>query len=496
MKYILAHDLGTSGNKATLFDSEGRMIESCTEVYSTHYFNGNWAEQNPEDWWNAVCVSSSKVLKSVNKKDLAAVSFSGQMMACLCVDKSGVPLKNALIYCDQRAETQAQQLIDNLGFNSIYRITGHRPSSSYSLAKLMWIRDNEPDIYRDTYRILQAKDYMNFRLTGSYYTDYNDASGTNAFDLRKFGWSEPMIKASGVSDTLFPPAVPSVTIIGEVTREASEATGIPAGTPVAAGSGDGGCATLGAGSYESGQAYCYMGSSSWVSVTSDRPIEDREMKTFTWAHPIAGLYHPCGTMQTAGSSINWFSSIMLENSGSFELEEMNRLAAECPPGSGGVFFLPYLLGERSPWWNPDAKGCFIGLNLNTERKNLYRSVFEGIAMNLGISLDIMREYLPVNSVNFIGGGANGKTLRKIFADVFGIDIEIPNLLSEATSMGAALIGGVASGAYSDFSMVENMNPIVESINPDKANHAFYRDHGKIFVELYTDLKDSFGKIRE
>lgn len=494
-RYILAHDLGTSGNKATLFDEKGRMIAAVTEEYGTKIFNSNWAEQNPADWWKAVCLSSKKVLEKINPSELAAVSFSGQMMACICVDKQGQPLRDALIYCDQRSEKQAEQLISRLGFEEIYKITGHRPSSSYSLSKLMWIKENEPDIYNKTHKILQAKDYMNYRLTGRFFTDFSDASGTNAFDIANLCWSEKIIEASGTRRSLFPDAVASSTIIGEVTADAEAATGIPAGTPVAAGAGDGGCATIGAGSYREGQAYCYMGSSSWVSVTSETPLDDPEMKAFTWAHPIEGLYQPCGTMQTAGAAFNWFSSFLLGNTETESLEQLNSYAGASAAGAGGLFFLPYLLGERSPWWNVDAKGCFIGLDLNTGRNETARAVIEGIAMNLNESLKIMNRQTDFDSVMFIGGGANGGVLRQIFADVIGRKVEIPKLLSEATSMGAALIGGVGSGVYSGFDMVDKMNPVVETVDNNESLKEFYSRHEEIFTELYHNLSASFSKLK-
>ncbi|MDC7225917.1 MAG: xylulokinase [Spirochaetales bacterium] len=493
-RYILAHDLGTSGNKATLFDDSGKMISSCTEGYDTYYSDGKMAEQNPEDWWQSVCISSRKVLSGINTDELAVVSFSGQMMACLCVDKKGRALKNALIYSDQRSEAQAATLIEKNGFENIFRITGHRPSSSYSLTKLMWIRDNAQEVFKDTFKMLQAKDYMNLKLTGQFVTDYNDASGTNAFDLKELDWSTGIIESAGIDPALFPKTVSSDSIIGTVTTEASAATGIPEGTPVAAGAGDGGCATVGAGSYDIGQAYCYMGSSSWVSITSDRVLADDEMKTFTWAHPIKGLYQPCGTMQTAGSSLNWFSKLMQGNTEAESLEELNELADASIPGAGGLFFLPYLLGERSPWWDSDARGCFIGLDLSSEKKDMTRAVIEGIAMNLNESLRIMKAGSNFKSIKFIGGGANGRVLRQIFADIFGLTIEIPRLLSEATSMGAAVIGGVGAGVYPGFEIVEKMNPVIESIQPDPELGDFYKDHSDIFVELYHDLKSSFGRI--
>ncbi len=496
-QYILAHDVGTSGNKATLFDESGAMTASTSASYGTNYFNGNWAEQAPDDWWKAVCETSRKVLEGIDSAQLAAVSFSGQMMGCLCVNAEGIPLHNSLIYCDQRSTPQESSLIEACGgMEPIYRITGHRPSASYSLTKLMWIRDNEPETFAKTHKVLQAKDYINFKLTGIFATDYNDASGTNAFDLHTSSWSKDILEAAGISEALFPEAVPSTTIIGKVTAEASRLTGIPEGTPVVIGSGDGGCATLGAGSVSPGKPYCYMGSSSWVSITSEKPIIDEQMRSFTWAHPIEGLFQPCATMQTAGSSISWFSNLISGAAGADELEKLNELAEQAPPGSNGALFLPYLLGERSPWWNPLAKAEFIGLHVNTTKADITRAVIEGIAMNLGISLQIMLQETQERSVMFIGGGALGKTLRQIFADVFGCEITIPALLTEATSMGAALLGGVGTGVYTDFSIVEQMNPVVSTITHDQRHTELYAELSVLLMEAYRAVEPLFEKLEQ
>lgn len=494
--YILAHDLGTSGNKATLFNEKGSLVASAVYNYETNIFNGNWAEQSPSDWWDAICHTSKEVLTSIDKSLLAAVSFSGQMMACLCVDRNGKALHEAMIYCDQRSEVQEHQLIKSLGMEKIYKITGHRPSASYSLEKLMWIRDNQPEIFAGSYKVLQAKDYMNFLLTGEFFTDYNDASGTNAFDLQKLEWSEEILEAAQIDPSLFPPAVPSTTVIGSVLEKASLETGIPTGTAVVAGAGDGGCATIGSGSVSPGKPYCYMGSSSWVSVTSEKPVYDDEMRTFTWAHPISGLYQPCGTMQTAGSSFNWFSKIMYGSSETENLELINKEAEKSPPGAKGVLFLPYLLGERSPWWDTRAKAEFIGMDINTSRSDLCRAVIEGIAMNLNLSLSVMLKDKSDASIMFIGGGAQGAVWREIFANVFSCRIKIPKYLTEATSMGAAILGGVGTGVYKDFTIVESMNPVSDVVSGNQKDSEFYKGHSKLLVHAYQSLKNLFIKMDE
>lgn len=490
-RYILAHDLGTSGNKATLFDEMGALVTSRVTPYQMHVFNSNWAEQDPQIWWKAVCSSSREVLATIDPKQVTAVAFSGQMMGCLAVDQEGKALHNALLYCDQRSTEQERQFIEKLGFDRIYAITGHRPSSSYSLTKLLWLKEHRPKVYEKTFKVLQAKDYMNFLLTGEYATDYNDASGTNAFDLSTLDWSDEILSGMGIPKNLFPRAYPSSTKIGAVHRKASEQTGIPEGTPVIVGAGDGGCASLGAGSVAFGKPYLYMGSSSWVSIASKMPLSGPDKIGFTWAHPVAGLYQPCATMQTAGGSLSWFAQTYLGKSDGKTLDIVNETAQTSERGSHGLFFLPYLLGERSPWWSTKAKGAFVGLDLNTTFADHCRAVLEGIAMNQKLNFAEMLSMTDDRQVMFIGGGALNKYLRQIMADVLGCEIAIPKFLTEATSMGAALLGGVGSGLYEDFSLIETMNPIQQIIAPNRENLQYYEELTQRFAQLYRSLEPWF-----
>jgi len=398
-RYLLAHDLGTSGDKATLFTLEGRLVASRTSPYETRYSNANWAEQSPEDWWSAVRTATASLLSEHDKADVAAVCFSGQMMGCLCVDARGRPLRDSIIYSDQRAVVETGRLADAIGAEEIYRITGHRASASYSIEKLMWVRAHEPEVYRKTHKMLNAKDYINLRLTGRFCTEHNDASGTNAFDLDRRQWSPEILAAAQIEEAKLPEVLESVGVVGEVTREAAEATGLAAGTPVIAGAGDGGCATVGVGSVAEGVTYNYLGSSSWISTTTRRPIYDATQRTFTWCHPVPGLYQPCGTMQTAGSSYSWLKEQVCrveaeraKREGRDPYELINEEVEKSPPGARGLYFLPYLLGERSPRWNPSARGAWIGLKLENRREDLLRAVLEGVSLNLEIILSVMRQF--------------------------------------------------------------------------------------------------------
>ena len=313
-RYLLAHDLGTSGNKATLYTYDGALVASRTAAYDTHYFNGNWAEQDPEDWWRAICLSTRQLLEAAKAEasEVAVVALSGQMMGCTPVDREGAALRPSILYCDQRATAETAQVLSQIDLASFYRIVGHRASASYPLEKLMWVRDHEPAIYARTFKTLCAKDYINCRLTGRMATDYSDASGTNAFDLNTFRWSEKIVELAGLDGEKFPEPMESTAILGAITRQAAGETGLKEGTPVAVGGGDGSCAGVGVGCIRPGAAYNYLGSSSWVALTVKEPIVDPQMRTMNWAHCVPGYLHPSGTMQTAGASHNWLKNTLCQ----------------------------------------------------------------------------------------------------------------------------------------------------------------------------------------
>ncbi len=500
-RLLLAHDLGTSGNKATLFNTEGRLLASKTVPYNTFYSNVTWAEQDPYAWWEAVCSSTRAILSEHRAEDIGVVAFSGQMMGCLPVDAQGTPLKNHIIYSDQRAEKQTEELVERIDSQRVFEITGHRASPSYAIEKLMWLRDNEPKIYRNTYKMLNAKDYINFRLTGRMVTEYNDASGTNALDLKLLTWSEEIIEAAQVDNTKFPDLISSIGIVGEVTSSAAEATGLRKGTLVVSGAGDGGCATVGIGSVRPGITYNYIGSSSWISTTSTEVLKDPEMQNFTWAHPVPGYVQPCGTMQTAGSSYAWLK----EQLGTWEIEEAHRqgvnpyklldeMAENSPVGANGVLFLPYLLGERSPRWNPNAKGAFIGLTLERTKADMYRAVLEGITLNLSLILDVMKTQVPITEMRVLGGGPKGRLWQQILADVYGMPILVPNYLEEATSMGAAVIGGVGAGLLDSFDCIDQFIQFTSRVEPNPEHVSRYREIRPLFDEAYHLLRPLFSKL--
>jgi len=497
--YILAHDLGTTGNKASLFDEQGHPVASAFASYETAYPYPGWAEQDAGDWWRAVQGSTHALLarSGVAPGDVAVVCFSGMMNGALAVDAAGAPLRTAIIWADQRATAEEKLLAQRCGMEQLYRRTGHRASASYTAAKVLWIQRHQPDLYARTHQVLQAKDYVAYKMSGVFATDYSDASSTNLFDLARRTWAVDIIEAVGLDPRKFPPVCPSQTVIGQVTAQAAAETGLLAGTPVVIGGGDGACATVGAGSVDPGDAYNYVGSSSWIAVTAAQPLYDPHMRTFTFAHLDPRLYFPTGSMQSAGGAYDWFERL-LRGAGEARLyDEMEAAAATVEPGARGLLFLPYLIGERSPHWNPLARGAFVGLTMAHGRAEMARAVLEGVALNLKSILDAFLEQgAPIQAMRLIGGGARSALWRQILADVYGLPILRPALVAEATSLGAAIAGGVGVGLFPDFRVARTIVAVEEAERPDPAHTERYAALYDLFRRAYTALEPIFNQLED
>jgi xylulokinase len=502
---ILAHDLGTTGNKATLYDPGGELVASAFAAYETRYFGQNCVEQDPADWWHAVAESTRRLLvqSKAAPADIACVTFSGQMMGCVAVDARGEVLRPAIIWADQRATAEAALIAERVGAERVYEVTGHRVGPSYSAAKILWIRAGEPDVFRRAARFHQAKDYVILRLTGAHVTDYSDASGTNLFDLETRDWSPAILGALDLDRGLLPEVRRSTDVAGELLAGPAEECSLRAGTPVVVGGGDGACAAVGAGVVREGAAYNYVGSSSWIALASSSPLPDPEQRTSTFCHLDPDLYMPTGTMQAAGASYQWFRDALCqeevreaEASGRSPYELIDALAAQAPPGADRLLFLPYLLGERSPHWNPDARGAFIGLSPNHRKAHMARAVLEGVALNLRIILDAFRRQgAEVKMMRLIGGGAKGALWRQIMADVYGIPVTVPEHTEEATSLGAAVAGGIGVGLFRDFAVAEEVARPTQAQQPDPEAQKAYDALYPLFSRAYEGLVETFAALR-
>jgi xylulokinase len=503
-QYIIAHDLGTSGNKATLYDSSGNLLASDKHAYPTTYLKTGWAEQEPDDWWNAVCNSTKNLIQKskIDPRDIACTTFSGQMMGCLPVSREGECLYKSIIWADMRSVLEARRLEKEIGRDYVYQTTGTSIAPNYSLEKIMWFKKNHPDIYSGTACFLNAKDYIVYRLTGVFATDYSDASGTNILDIQKKIWSSEIACAAGIDLNKLPPLHASTHIVGYVTRESGIQSGLPAGLPVVIGGGDGPCATVGAGAVEDGDVYNCFGSSSWISVTRKTPLFERNQLTFNLCHLDPDLYMAPGTMQSAGASYEWmkeklapYEILEADKMGVSVFEVLEEKAMQSSPGANGLLFLPYLMGERCPYWNPNAKGTLIGLEQRHSRADIIRAVYEGPIFNLRIILDLFKSQgIDCNKITAIGGAVKSSFISQMMADVYEANILRPVILEEATSFGAAIAGGVGVGLFPGFKEVKKILKTEDVFRPIIENSKKYLKTLSVFKASYKALIQVFDEL--
>ena len=496
--YILAHDIGTTGNKAILSTPQGKIVASSYHAYPISYLKPNWVEQNPQDWKTAVLEATRQVLaeSQVPAQQVAVVSFSGHMNGVILVDKEGEPLRPAIIWADQRATKQAEYISQVCGDKHVYSLTGNRVSPAYSAAKLLWIKENEADIYRKAHKMLQVKDYIAYFLSGIFASDYSDASLTQMLDLGKHAWAEDLLKELDIPLSILPDLYPSAQVIGKITPEAAALTGLLAGTPVVIGGGDGACATVGAGSISEGDLYNYIGASSWVGLSTRAPVLDEQQRTFNFCHPDADLYVAVGSMQSAGGAFDWLETLLRRGEGNQPYyDDLNMAASLVPPGGNGLIFLPYLLGERSPYWNPLARSAFIGLAMPDGHAEMARAVMEGVAFNLRMILDILQSQgCYVSAMRLIGGGSRSSVWRQILADVFNLPILLVDLPASATAMGAAIAGGIGVGLYANYGVVRDIIPVSEDAIPDAHTRVRYEALYELFQESYRVLVPIYERL--
>ncbi|TDC07277.1 xylulokinase [Nonomuraea longispora] len=487
---ILTHDLGTTGDKAAMFGDDGALKAATTARYPTVFGSGGRAEQSPLDWWDAVIRSTRELLEQTgtDPAKITCVSFSGQMMGAVFLDGTGEPVRPAIIWADTRSAGQCEPLLGRIPMARVYELTGHRLNATYSLTKVLWVREHEPAAYAATRVIVQAKDFVAYRLTGHLATDPSDASSTNAFDQKAGAWSEEILAAADVPMALWPEVVPSTTVIGHVTSEAAALTGLAQGTPVVIGGGDGPCAAAGAGVVAPGSAYTYLGSSSWISLAADEPLLDPRMRTMTFNHVVPGRFVPTATMQAGGGSLEWISELLAEPHA-----DLLQAAIKVEAAGDGLFFLPHLLGERSPYWNPKARAAFIGLARHHERAHLFRAVLEGVAMNLLTGLRAFAgNGTAIERIDAVGGAAVAGEVLHVLADVWGLPVRRRTIV-EANSLGAAIVGGIAMGVFDGFGIAPALSAAEPPIMPDKIAHERYIPQYHRFLDAYARLEPWFNE---
>ncbi len=494
---ILSHDLGTTGDKATLVDEQGRVVAAATARYDTDFGPGGKAEQEPSAWWEALCTATRSLLDAVPgaAARVEGVCFSGQMMGAVLLDAAGTAVRPAIIWADTRSSAQSDQLVARFGMEEGYRTTGHRLNPTYSLSKVMWVRDHEPEAFARVRYVVQAKDLMVHRLTGAVATDPSDASSTNAYDQGAGAWSAELLAAAEIDARLFPEVVPSTTVVGTVTADAAAQTGLVTGTPVVLGGGDGPMAALGAGVLDAAAgAYAYLGSSSWVSLAADTPLHDPGMRTMTFNHVVPDRYVPTATMQAGGASLQWVVELLAPgDSGAHD--RLLSAAAAVEAAEDGLYFLPHLLGERSPYWNPRARAVFAGLARHHGPDHLTRAVVEGVAFNLRTGmLALVENGAVIDHVDAIGGAATSSHLLAVLADVWGVPVRRRDLVDEATALGAAVVGGVGTGMFSSFEVARQLSQREAPHQPSPERHERYQRAHATFLDAYRRLEPWFEDL--
>ncbi|MGY1603275.1 xylulokinase [Geodermatophilus sp. SYSU D00815] len=492
---IVAHDLGTSGNKASLHDESGTTLATLTVDYPTSFATGGVAEQDPEHWWHAVGAATRQLLEraGVPGSAVTGVGMSGQMMGAVFLDADHRPVRPAIIWADTRSTAQADRLLAEVGQQEAYRRLGHRIHPTYTLAKTMWVRDAEPETWARTRHVCVAKDFVVHRLTGTLVTDPSDASGTDAFDQTSGEWSPLLLDAAGIPAEVLPPVVASTTVVGGLTAEAAAHTGLRPGTPVVLGGGDGPMAAVGAGVLTPDDgAYVCLGSSSWISASTTEPLHDPAMRSMTFNHVVPGHFVPTATMQAGGASLSWVMELLGRSGTGYD--ELLAQAATAPAADEGLFFLPYLLGERSPHWNAAAAGTFAGLQRHHGPGHLVRAVLEGVAFNLRTCIAAFTENgIAVDSVDVIGGGAGSDVWMQVLADVWQVPVRRRTIVAEANSLGAAVTTAVGLGLVDGFGVARGLSTTTAEFTPDASRDGLVRAQHDVFLDAYSRLEPWFDR---
>lgn len=490
---IVAHDLGTSGDKASLHDASGRLMASHTAHYPTDFGPGGKAEQEPADWWGAFCSTTRALLAEtgVRPDEIACVVMSGQMMGAVLIDAADEAVRPAVIWADTRAQAEAQNIGEIVGYERGYRLLGHPIDPTCSLPKLMWLREHEPETWARTTGVVLAKDFVTLRLTGRRCIDPSDASGTNAYDQVAGHWSDEMLGAAGIDRELLPEIRASASVAGTVSKDVAAESGLREGTPVVVGGADGCTSALGVGLVSTdSSAVATIGSSAWISVASDSPVRDPLMRTVTFDHVIPGHFVPLGAMQAAGAALEWLTATL--GVGGDALSDLIIEAKAVEASSEGLFFLPYLLGERAPIWDSRARGTFVGLSRHHGPAHLARAVLEGIAFNLYGTFRALEESVrPIREIDAVGGGARSDVWLQIMADTWGVPVRRRTIVDEANSLGAAVVGGKAVGLIDDWEAARSLSEIEVVFDPDSARHAAAQAGYARFTDAYERLKSWF-----
>jgi xylulokinase len=481
-------------------DQTGKVVASGSEEHDAFLSpRPGWAEQDPRDWWRACGAAVRKALhsSSLRADEIACVGFSGQMHGAVLLDSGDEVVRSAIIWCDQRSEAQSNELSELFGRDVLIRLTCNPPLTNFTLTKLLWVRETEPKNWARVAHVMLPKDYVRFRLTGERAIDVADASGTLLLDVSNRQWSTEVLSKANIDPRLLPALYESPQVCGKVSAAGAEATGLRMGTPVVAGAGDQAAGAVGMGIARAGAVSATIGTSGVVFAATDRPALDPQGRLHTFCHAIPGRWHVMGVTQAAGLSLRWFRDRFGISSGAQPGRDPYDILADeaslAPPGSEGAFWLPYLMGERTPHLDPNARAALVGLTASHTRGHLIRAVMEGVAYSLKDTFTIFDEMqIPVTSIRLGGGGARSPLWRQIQADVYGHGVEIV-AAEEGAAYGAAILAGVGAGAWKSVDEAcDNVVQVASRIAANPADSKTMQSSYRTYRKLYPALHQAFS----
>ena len=505
MALLLGIDIGTSGTKTLLIDSGGAIRASVTVEYPSYAPRPAWSEQEPEDWWRATVRSIRLALgkAGVRAGRVGGIGLSGQMHGSVFLDKRGRVLRRAILWNDQRTGAECEEITRAAGGRrALIALVSNPALTGFTAPKILWVRKHEPKVYDRAARILLPKDYVRYRLTGEFATEVSDASGTLLLDVKRRAWSRELLSRLGIDPALLPAVYESPEVSGRLTRQAARACGLPEGTPVVGGGGDQAAGAVGNGIVRRGVISATLGTSGVVFAHADAVETDPEGRVHTFCHAVPGKWHVMGVVLAAGGSLQWFRNALCQDliakarrRKMDPYEFITADAAGVPPGSHGLYFLPYLTGERTPHADPDARAAWVGLSNMHTRAHMARAVMEGATYAMRDCLQIIRGMgVPIREIRVAGGGARSAFWRRLQADVYGSSVRTVSS-TEGPAYGVALLAGVGTGVWK--SVPEACDATIKTLDETKPDRKSVRLYDALYPEygrLYRSLKDDFKRI--
>lgn len=491
---LLGIDVGTGGTRAVLVDSRGRVISSATAEHAPMSSPRiGWAEQAPEDWWRAACQAIKECLakSSTNAQEVSGVGLTGQMHGLVLLDAQDQVVRPALLWCDQRTEEECREITKQVGAQRLIELTANPALTGFTLPKIWWVRRHEPESWARVRSLMLPKDYIRFRLTGARAIDVADASGTLMFDVVHRRWSQPLLEISQIDEAWLPKGFESQEISGYVQEQGARSSGLRPGIPVVAGAGDQAAGAVGMGIVKPGAVSATIGTSGVVFAATSTPVLEPKGRIHTFCHAIPNRWHVMGVTQGAGLSLRWFRDQFGagKDDGRDPYDRLAEEAAKTPPGADGLLWAPYLMGERTPLLDPNARGALVGITAQHTRAHVIRAILEGVAFSLRDSLTLFQEIgVPIGSIRLGGGGARSALWQQIQADIYGMPVELIEA-DEGAAYGAALLAGVGVRIWPTVEAAcETAVRVAKSVQPNPKTVGKMNLQYKEYRKLYPALR--------